>query len=54
MWLKGEENYEDWVDNITMLLGSKGLKRYIDEQHQAPADSDARKLSATEQEELDK
>jgi hypothetical protein len=28
MWLKGEDNYEDWCDNITMLLGSKGLAKY--------------------------
>ena len=29
MWLEGEEDYEDWKDNITMLLGSKGLDEYI-------------------------
>ena len=29
MWLKDEENYEDWLDNITVLLGSRGLIRYI-------------------------
>lgn len=56
MWLKGEENYEDWVDNITMLLGSKGLRCYIDEEHQLPksTDSKAKELSAAEQEKLDK
>ena len=29
MWLEGEENYEDWKDNITLLLGSKGLARFM-------------------------
>jgi hypothetical protein len=29
MWLEGEENYEDWKDNITLFLGSKGLAKYI-------------------------
>jgi hypothetical protein len=30
MWLEGEENYEDWKDNITLFLGSKGLAKFID------------------------
>ena len=29
MWLKDDENYEDWTDNITLLLGSRGLARFI-------------------------
>ena len=29
MWLEGEENYEDWKDNITLFLGSKGLAKFI-------------------------
>ena len=29
MWLEGEENYEDWKDNMTLFLGSKGLAKYI-------------------------
>jgi hypothetical protein len=29
MWLEGEDNYKDWKDNITMLLGSKGLAKFI-------------------------
>jgi hypothetical protein len=29
MWLKDEEDFEDWKDNITLLLGSRGLDDYI-------------------------
>ena len=29
MWLEGEDNYEDWKDNITLFLGSKGLAKFI-------------------------
>ena len=29
MWLTDEEDFEDWKDNITLLLGSKGLDDYI-------------------------
>jgi hypothetical protein len=29
MWLKGEENYEDWIDDMTMFLGSKGLLKHV-------------------------
>jgi hypothetical protein len=29
MWLEDEENYEDWRDNMIMLLGSKGLDQFI-------------------------
>ena len=29
MWLEGEENYEDWKDNMTLFLGSKGLVKFI-------------------------
>jgi hypothetical protein len=29
MWLEGDENYEDWKDNITLFLGSKGLAKFI-------------------------
>jgi hypothetical protein len=29
MWLEGEDNYKDWKDNITMLLGLKGLAKFI-------------------------
>jgi len=28
MWLTDEEDFEDWKDNITLLLGSKGLDDY--------------------------
>jgi hypothetical protein len=31
MWLRDEENPEDWKDNITLLLGSKGLDSYIEQ-----------------------
>jgi hypothetical protein len=29
MRLEGEENYEDWKDNMTLFLGSKGLAKFI-------------------------
>ena len=29
MWLEGEDNYEDWKDNITLFLGLKGLAKFI-------------------------
>ena len=29
LWLLDEESYEEWVVNITMLLGSKGLDHYL-------------------------
>ena len=29
MWLEGEDNYEDWKDNITLFLGSKGLAKFV-------------------------
>ena len=29
IWLEDEENYEDWKDNITLLLGSRGLARFM-------------------------
>ena len=29
MWLEGEENYEDWKDNMTLLLGSRGLAGFM-------------------------
>ena len=30
MWLKDEDNYEDWKYNMTLFLGSKGLYRFVD------------------------
>ena len=29
IWLEGEDNYEDWKDNITLFLGLKGLAKFI-------------------------
>ena len=29
IWLEGEDNYEDWKDNITLFLGLKGLAKFV-------------------------
>ena len=36
MWLEGEENYEDWKDNMTLFLGSRGLARFIKKESVTP------------------
>ena len=49
---KGEENYEDWCDNMTMLLGSKGLAKYLkDESTQVATRPDKGKSTASVSEE---
>ena len=40
MWLEGEENYEDWKDNMTLFLGSKGLVKFIKKESITVSDSD--------------
>ena len=40
MWLEGEENYEDWKDNMTLFLGSKGLVKFIKRESITVSDSD--------------
>lgn len=32
LWLKGEENFEEFIGDITMLLGSRGLLKYTKEE----------------------
>ena len=39
MWLKGEENYEDWENDITMLLGSRGLDHLIVKEETTPTEA---------------
>ena len=40
MWLEGEENYEDWKDNMTLLLGSRGLAGFMKKGSVPDPDSD--------------
>ena len=40
MWLEGEENYEDWKDNMTLLLGSRGLASFMKKGSVPDPDSD--------------
>jgi hypothetical protein len=40
MWLQGEENYEDWKDNMTLFLGSKGLVKFTKKESITVSDSD--------------
>jgi len=40
MWLEGEENYEDWKDNMTLFLGSKGLVKFIKKESITVSDLD--------------
>ena len=48
MWLEGEENFEDWVDNITLLLGSRGLASFIKREGFTPkpdSDDDSQRMA---------